>query len=423
MAKGDIKWSTSRREYIYGNGRAVGRDKVDGWVATAAANAKEEARAVAQRFVDGEINRAQWELEMRDLIKNHHRAVHVIANGGKSQMTPALWGKAGTVIKEQYEFLTAFANAIDNGEVKPGAGLVTRASMYMDALYASYSNAVTDREKAAGVTMARRILDPVADHCSDCVSWATEEFRPIDEVQPIGSSSCLVRCRCRIEYQEKVTGELEAQANTKPKGIKAKLNGDAKERLKELFGKDVSNADLAWAVGALDNAELKVWEMSDNGVYVVIEHPEIESQERYIWLSNGKLELENAYFEKSKNAKPSIGVRSFSREVIGAQKLGITKIKTYAAGDPTETRYNGYYTWPRLGYNQTIPDAIQQKLPDNLKASDLLELFAKPGGPEWWKENGKGLNMEFDLTSGSRSEQALLQYLRQKDAKNNKNKK
>lgn len=202
MAKGDIKWSVARREYIYGNGRAVGREKVDGWVQTAVSNAKEEARSVAQRFVDGDINRAEFELEMRDLIKNHHRAVHVIANGGVSQMTPSLWGQVGQVIKEQYEYLTAFVNAIDNGEVTPSPALVNRATMYMDALYASYSNATHDRESLAGVTMARRILDPAADHCSDCVNWASDEFKPIDEVQPIGSSSCLVRCRCRIEYQD-----------------------------------------------------------------------------------------------------------------------------------------------------------------------------------------------------------------------------
>lgn len=201
MAKGDIKWSTSRREYIYGNGRAVGRDKVDGWVQTAVSNAKEEARGVAQKLVDGTINRAEFELEIRDLIKNHHRAVHVIANGGKDQMAATLWGKAGNVIKEQYEYLTAFVNGIDNGEVQLSPALVNRATMYMDALFASYSNAVHDREVTAGVTFARRILDPAADHCSDCVNWASNEFKPIDEVQPIGSSSCLVRCRCRIEYE------------------------------------------------------------------------------------------------------------------------------------------------------------------------------------------------------------------------------
>ncbi|HKX31491.1 MAG TPA: minor capsid protein [Blastocatellia bacterium] len=213
-------------------------------------------------------------------------------------------------------------------------------------------------------------------------------------------------------------GSLEAYANSAPKGIELKMKADARAGLKKMFGREIADEELAWAVGALDGAQVQAYEMGDGSILVTIEHQEIDDQERYIAQEKGQVIIKNAYFRAAKGAPKGVGVRSFAREVIGAQRLGVAKIKTYAAGEgPTDQRFNGYYTWARFGYNAPLPPALRDRMPAALKSKDLHELFSKPGGPEWWRENGSGREMEFDLASGSKSERRLLEYLRERDRK------
>lgn len=87
---------------------------------------------------------------------------------------------------------------------------------------------------------------------------------------------------------------------------------------------------------------------------------------------------------------------AFLQQVNAAFRLGFSKIKLEAAGDCRDEQYNGYYTWARLGFTMPLSDDF--RLPDNaLHAKEVADLMQNENHIAWWKENGQGGEMEFDL--------------------------
>ena len=70
---------------------------------------------------------------------------------------------------------------------------------------------------------------------------------------------------------------------------------------------------------------------------------------------------------------------------------------------------NGYYTWPRLGFNASLGRASQR-----YGAPDLHTLFRQPGGAEKWKREGAAMVMEFNPRRRSPHRQVLDAYLQEK---------
>ena len=214
--------------------------------------------------------------------------------------------------------------------------------------------------------------------------------------------------------KQEPAGPFTSYAKRPPKGVTVGINADTRKRVREMLGRKVSDRDLAWAMGALDGSQVEVMELMTGDIYVITRHPDLRTQERYLTMERGQPVIKNEYFAKRDGTPAGIGAKSFGRQVVGAQRLGIKKIRTLAAGSYGESM-NGYYTWPRLGYNAPLSDFYQQALPPNLKSKDLHELFAKPGGPEWWLVSGAGIDVEFDLTPGSAHERRMWEYLRKRD--------
>jgi hypothetical protein len=120
------------------------------------------------------------------------------------------------------------------------------------------------------------------------------------------------------------------------------------------------------------------------------------------------------------------GLQMFGRQVENATKWGFTHIDTYAAGQgsgttgkrPPEGEYNGYYTWPRFGYNGKVhPDDVERMPPDvqrNARAADnmISGVMSTKEGRDWWMGHGESKNLKFDLTPGSYSQDTLNTYLR-----------
>ena len=76
---------------------------------------------------------------------------------------------------------------------------------------------------------------------------------------------------------------------------------------------------------------------------------------------------------------------------------------------------NGYYTWPRLGYDAELEPEYRRKLPEQFRdARTVQDLMATREGAEHWKRTGYMAQMKFDTTPGSRSIQVLNRYLASK---------
>jgi len=206
----DFTWDTELRRYRYGNGRLVRQQTVDRWIREIGEGARERMLTLAERLNRNQISNAEWQIAMQAEIKQAHRAMAVLAKGGKAQMQLRDWGRVGQKIASENAYLLRFGAEIATGQVSE-AQLANRAQMYADASYATYQNSIALRERGAGVRLARRVLDTGAQHCEDCPPLAALDWVPIEELVPIGATDCQVQCRCTIEYQTEAEPPAEEQ--------------------------------------------------------------------------------------------------------------------------------------------------------------------------------------------------------------------
>jgi hypothetical protein len=134
--------------------------------------------------------------------------------------------------------------------------------------------------------------------------------------------------------------------------------------------------------------------------------------------SDGKLVMHNnTFFMKPGAAGKGLGTKVFTDQVDATRELGVDRIETLAGrGKYNGQKMNGYYTWPRFGYDGPIPTGrgYRNPPPHLASAKTVGELMALPGGKEWWKENGRSVGLTFDLKDGSHSMKTLNAYKEEK---------
>jgi hypothetical protein len=206
----------------------------------------------------------------------------------------------------------------------------------------------------------------------------------------------------------------------------------------EVLGPGKTARDLVSCAGAPDGATARVGRADfGNGISVTFQGtanvkdpetgvvgPKSYNGQRTFSKEDGKVHVHNDLFEGAGS-----GLAMFGRQVENATAHGISHIETYAAGsfvpgpDPNKSygHYNGYYTWPRFGYDDKVPYSVAAQLTGSLRADvdaaggNVRGLMQTPEGRDWWLRNGKGLTeARFDLAKGSYSQQTLNAYLRGK---------
>ena len=199
--------------------------------------------------------------------------------------------------------------------------------------------------------------------------------------------------------------------------IQVKYYGNARNVLTKLVGREVRDNELAAATAALDDSRIQVFERDGRIMTLASQHWLEEEQKRYLYRNEqGELVIKNALFKLLEYAPDGLGRDAFVRQVIGARALGVDHLETFAAGSKDTPGWNGYYTWPRFGFNASLTDdekRLLQFLPGFRGVRDLNDVILR-GGETWWKAAGDGRNMVFHLDGRRRSVKILLLYLREK---------
>src|SRR5688572_4912620 len=106
MPQSKFQWSVSRQQYLYSSsGQVVSRDAIRGWVEQTIDKAKGNLEAIAKLRQAEKINNAEWVIRSGKEIKNLHRSLAIIANGGKEQMTASTWAQVGGNLRREFGFL------------------------------------------------------------------------------------------------------------------------------------------------------------------------------------------------------------------------------------------------------------------------------------------------------------------------------
>lgn len=177
------QWNNNTRRYrvtqagadVLGQkvGTFVGQSRMTALRDTYIAQSKLQTNALAAQVYNSEITIQQWQMGMRQVIKDTYINEYMLSAGGRNAMTQSDWGRIGQQVREQYEYLDRFAQDIANGRYTE-SGIAARARMYPESASQAY-------EQANVVT--RGIPDLPA--------------YPGD-----GSTVCLSNCKCTWQIKE-----------------------------------------------------------------------------------------------------------------------------------------------------------------------------------------------------------------------------
>lgn len=197
------------------------------------------------------------------------------------------------------------------------------------------------------------------------------------------------------------------------------LDTNMQENFERTAKKLVGTTDvekIVAATGAPDGATVEI-KVREDSLAIEYATKEISNAQRTIIKDEkGRTYIENdSFFLEASAQDKGLGTKTLKRQVDAASKLGIDRIVTYGVGGAGEAT-NGYYTWPRLGYDAKIP-AAPRFTGDRGDSKMLSDLMKTDKGRKEWKRNGSSLKMEFDLKDGSRSRKVLDAYVEKRFGK------
>lgn len=206
-------------------------------------------------------------------------------------------------------------------------------------------------------------------------------------------------------------GPSEARVRYTP-GYDATDQAKIRKDIKAIFGRELTDREIASMVGAPNNAMVNISEgVGRNTVQFNIDSSEMSAIRTVKRNGRGEIVFHNDIFVAFESGK-GLGTKVFGRQVEQAARLGVSKIETTAARSDT---FNGYYTWARLGYDGNIPARVSSKLPAGMKkATRVSDLMKTEAGRAFWKANGVQMEMSFDLKPGSTSRRTLNDYVKSK---------
>lgn len=180
--------------------------------------------------------------------------------------------------------------------------------------------------------------------------------------------------------------------------------------------KDAKNyASIAGVPSGFDG-EITVVKRNANQIEVYVSNQDITLMRK---IDPIKKLIENELFviKVSKSGvKKYDGSDTFTNQINQARKAGYLKITTEAASGKSITgvKFNGYYTWLRLGYkpdaktDKKYTEKFNNQTGSNIKS--VTELMYSESGRSWWKKNGGKFKGEFDLSTTSESSKTLNNY-------------
>lgn len=279
---------------------------------------------------------------------------------------------------------------------------------------AQYDNATTFQlGKQAGITRYK-YHGPAAqrEFCQTLLAtgryYTLEEISRMDNGQglPVWSSCGGYNCRhqwlavpVRDEVSERwFNNDVEV------------LNEADTELQESLFGHTLSNEECIELTGAPDGASIFA-RRDGSAMYFNIEHPlyREDSHRRIYRAHDGRLGMVNELLELSEDAPSGFGLRMLAKEVTQARIMGVSRIDTLAARNST---MNGYYTWPRYGFDGPLEDRHLHYLPEGLDSAEYVsDLMSSDEGRDYWREYGDSIRLTFDLAPDSYSMHVLMNYL------------
>ena len=187
----------------------------------------------------------------------------------------------------------------------------------------------------------------------------------------------------------------------------------AAERLARwLFHRPLTAGEYAGLAGAPCGARVEIG-ASNGALYLELGDPATAAYRGYYYVRHTAPHLvvvnDGFHIARRDLQRRGLGLCVFRRQVATAAALGVDRIEVVASRRCDE---NGYYTWPRFGFEGVLPPDLRRMLPIGLEnAKTVLDVMECERGRAWWREHGVTIRATFDLDWGSRSQATFARYV------------
>lgn len=193
--------------YRGSSGKFLSAEQVHGYIVDYSVNLGTALRDLTQQLRQGALSVAEWQLAMAAELKAGHIAAAMAAAGGRQQMTPALWGAVGQRLREEYRFLSAFADGIASGQIPLDGRVLQRADQYGRDVRETYQRIMQRELARRGVDEVRNIRH-AQDSCQGCIDAEALGFVPLAQMTFPGTRQCRANCLCTLQHRNSATGQV-----------------------------------------------------------------------------------------------------------------------------------------------------------------------------------------------------------------------
>lgn len=187
-------------QYRGDNGRFVSREKVLAVVDGEAIGLGVKLQRHVKRAINGQITAIDLAEAMSQDLKLYSIQMAGMARGGIKKITMADYGKIGQVQAERNRRIRGFVDALLNGDITEKQALA-RARQYAGSIKQVHS-VIEHDEMQKFYRYAKRLLNPMAAHCEQCIAYQRLQWTLIDQIVPVGvRCDCRQNCECTIVYR------------------------------------------------------------------------------------------------------------------------------------------------------------------------------------------------------------------------------
>lgn len=205
------QWDRSVARYrSTSRGQFVSRTRIMSLLDTQISTAEQRLGELVTAMHEGTMSHGFGQTLMRDELRRLHLQNAALGAGGFDRLTFREYGRAGRLLRDDYQRMTRLLNEMKAGKVTLPQAL-QRVHGYVGSARVNFLEAERDAARASGHAFEERRRLGAAEHCPDCVGYANLGWQPLGVLPVPGQSSrCGNKCRCNMERRE-VTEDMQRE--------------------------------------------------------------------------------------------------------------------------------------------------------------------------------------------------------------------
>jgi hypothetical protein len=197
--KFEFYWDEKVKRYRRPDGHFVSENEITEVVNKRIEDGFKSLSDQVDALLAGDVNIEDWQTAFARELSRAHVQLAAFGKGGWKRMSQSDWGNVGNNLKFEFERLNTFASQIVNKELS-AKQIKARINLYNRAANKAYWREKT-KVMADTYKEERRVLGS-AEHCEDCVDYASKGWQPIGSLPEPGEESvCFGNCKCTKEYR------------------------------------------------------------------------------------------------------------------------------------------------------------------------------------------------------------------------------